>query len=108
MPLHKRFAKPPADITASVQRMRSLIRARRAYRTRSWEASISLFRSFKVPQFERFKHPIGDVRTAVLDMRERLSAQRAAKKMSLENVATSNPSSKQTGDLLEKLLTRME
>eukprot|EP00928_Gymnodinium_smaydae_P042020 TRINITY_DN2836_c0_g1_i2.p1 TRINITY_DN2836_c0_g1~~TRINITY_DN2836_c0_g1_i2.p1 ORF type:complete len:683 (-),score=66.46 TRINITY_DN2836_c0_g1_i2:262-2310(-) len=82
LPLHRRFAKAPTDITASVLRMRSLSRARRMFRTRSWEATFSFPRTFKTPKFARFAIAIGDIKGSVLEMREKAAWQSQRKQRS--------------------------
>lgn len=83
VPCFSRFAKPPKDIQASVRRMRALTQARKAFRTRSWEAAFSFTRiSMRVPKFERFANPSGNITEAVQEMRRVAAAKRASKQKS--------------------------
>lgn len=83
VPCFSRFAKPPKDIKASVMRMRALTQARKAFRTRSWEATFSFTRiSMRVPKFERFAYPSGNITEAVQEMRRVAAAKRANKEKS--------------------------
>lgn len=83
VPRFSRFAKPPRDIQASVMRMRALTQARKAFRTRSWEAAFSFTRrSMRVPKFERFGKPPGNITEAVQEMRLLAAAKRANKQKS--------------------------
>jgi len=83
VPRFSRFANPPRNIQASVMRMRALTQARKAFRTRSWEAAFSFTRrSMRVPKFERFANPRGDITEAVQEMRHLAAAKRANKQKS--------------------------